>query len=69
MRLRLRAPPGAFVRMRFLDSLHAALVNAWTSCGAHGEEVVGRGAGNWSFGAVGTATLSGLYPQIGRDWR
>ena len=60
MRLRLRAPPGAFVRMRFMDSLHAALVNAWTSCGAHGEEVVGRGAGNWSFGAVGTATSRGF---------
>ena len=60
MRVRLTAPRGHFVRVRLLDSLHAALVNAWTSCGAHGEEVVGRGAGNWSFGAVGTATSRGF---------
>lgn len=60
MRVRLRAPRGQSVRVRLLDSLHAALVNAWTSCGARGEEVVGRGAGNWSFGAVGTATSRGF---------
>ena len=60
MRVRLTAPRGHFVIVRLLDSLHAALVNAWTSCGAHGEEVVGRGAGNWSFGAVGTATSRGF---------
>ena len=60
MRVRLTAPCGHFVRVRLLDSLHAALVNAWTSCGAHGEEVVGRGAGNWSFGPVGTATSRGF---------
>ena len=60
MRVRLTAPRGQFVRVRLLDSLHAALVNAWTSCGAHGEEVAGRGAGNWSFGAVGTATSRGF---------
>ena len=60
MRLRLRAPRGERVRVRFLDSVHAALVNGWTSCGARGEEVVGRSAGNWSFGAVGTATSRGF---------
>lgn len=60
MRVRLTAPRGQFVKVRFLDSLHAALVNAWTSCGAHGGEVVGRGAGNWSFGPVGTATSRGF---------
>ena len=60
MRVRLTAPRGQFVRVRFLDSVHAALVNAWTSCGALGEEVVGRGAGNWSFGPVGTATSRGF---------
>ena len=60
MRIRLRAPRGGFVMVRFLDSVHAALVNAWTSCGAHGGEVVGPGAGTWSFGAVGTATSRGF---------
>ena len=60
MRVRLTAPRGQFVRVRFLDSLHAALVNAWTSCGAHGGDVVGRDAGNWSFGPVGTATSRGF---------
>ena len=40
--------------------MHAALVNGWTSCGARGEEVVGHGAGNWSYGAVGTATSRGF---------
>ena len=58
--MRLTAPRGQSVRLRFLDSLHAALVNAWTSCGAHGGEVVGPGAGNWSFGAVGSATSRGF---------
>ena len=60
MRVRLTAPRGQFVRVHLLDSLHAALVNAWTSSGAHGGEVVGHGAGNWSFGAVGTATSRGF---------
>lgn len=48
------------MKVRFLDSLHGALVNAWTACGARGADVVGRDAGNWSFGAVGTATSKGL---------
>lgn len=60
MRVRFSAPRGAYVRVRFLDSLHAALVNAWTACGMPGEAVVGREAGNWSFGAVGTATPHGF---------
>ena len=60
MRVRLRAPRGEQIRVRFLDSVHAALVNGWTSCGARGEDVVGHGAGNWSFGAVGTATSRGF---------
>ena len=60
MRVRLRAPRGEVARLRFLDSVHGALVNAWTSCGAQGADVLGHGAGNWSFGAVGTATPSGL---------
>ena len=51
MRIRLTAPPGGRARVRFLDSMHGALVNAWTSCGASGTDVVGRDAGNWSFGA------------------
>jgi len=41
-----------------MDSIHGALVNGWTSCGADGVDVVGRAAGNWSFGAIGTATSS-----------
>lgn len=60
MRVRFSAPRGERVRFRFLDSLHGALVNAWTACGAPGEVVVGREAGNWSFGAVGTATPRGF---------
>lgn len=60
MRIRLSAPRGEYVRVRFLDSLHGALVNAWTACGARGTDVVGRDAGNWSFGAVGTATAKGF---------
>ena len=60
MRVRLSAPRGERARLRFLDSLHGALVNAWTTCGAPGEDVVGRAAGNWSFGAVGTATPRGF---------
>ena len=60
MRVRFSAPRGERARFRFLDSLHGALVNAWTTCGAPGEAVVGREAGNWSFGAVGTATPRGF---------
>ena len=60
MRIRWKAPRGSSARMRYLDTLHGALVNAWTSCGARGADVVGRDAGNWSFGAVGTATPKGF---------
>lgn len=60
MRVRFSAPRGERVRLGFLDSLHGALVNAWTTCGASGEDVVGHAAGNWSFGAVGTATPKGF---------
>lgn len=59
-RIRLTAPRGLYARLRYLDSLHGALVNAWTACGASGTDVVGHDAGNWSFGAVGTATAKGL---------
>ncbi len=60
MRIKLLAPRGDRARFRFLDSLHGALVNAWTTCGALGEAIVGREAGNWSFGGVGTATSRGF---------
>ena len=60
MRIRLTAPRGASIRLRYLDSLHAALVNGWTACGASAAAVLGRVAGNWSFGAVGAATASGF---------
>ena len=60
MRVRLTAPRGKRERFHYLDSLHGALVNAWTTCGARGPDVVGRAAGNWSFGAVGTATPRGF---------
>ena len=60
MRVRFSAPRGAYARVRFLDSLHGALVNAWTTCGASGVTVVGREASNWSFGAVGAATSRGF---------
>lgn len=48
------------MRVRYLDSIHGALVNAWSACGAPGTDVVGRDAGNWSFGAIGSATASGF---------
>ena len=60
MRVRLRAPRGESARVGFLDSVHGALVNAWTSCGVHGADVLGHGAGTWSFGAVGTGTSGGF---------
>ena len=60
MRVRLTAPRGERARFHYLDSLHGALVNAWTTCGARGPDVAGRDAGNWSFGAVGTATPRGF---------
>ena len=60
MRVRLTAPLGESVKLRFLDTMHAALVNAWTTCGVHGTDVVGRDAANWSFGAVGKATPNGF---------
>lgn len=61
MRIRFTAPRGASVRLRYLDSLHAALINGWTAGGARAAEVVGHTAGNWSFGAVGTATAAGFF--------
>ena len=60
MRVRFLAPRGEYARVHFLDSLHGALVNAWTACGASGTTVVGREASNWSFGAVGAATSQGF---------
>ena len=35
-------------------------MNGWTACGTTGTRVVGRSAGNWSFGAIGTATATGF---------
>lgn len=60
MRIRLSAPRAVYARVRYLDSLHGALVNAWTACGARATDVIGRSAGNWSFGTVGSATASGF---------
>ena len=60
MRLRLRAPRGQWAPVGFLDSVHGALVNSWKTAGARGDDVVGPGAGNWSFGAVGRRTPAGL---------
>ena len=60
LRIRLTAPRGMYTRVRFMDSVHGALVNAWTTCGARGTDVVGRDADNWSFGAIGTATATGF---------
>ena len=60
MRIRLTAPWGHRVRFRYLDSLHGALINAWTACGVPGKDVVGYDAKNWSFGAVGIATSRGF---------
>ena len=49
------------MRVRFLDSVHSALVNAWTTSGAQGADIVGCSARNWSFGAVGRATPRGVF--------
>ena len=56
MRVRFTAPRGTPLQVRYLDSLHAALVAAWTAAGVPSAAIVGREAGNWSFGAVGRAT-------------
>ena len=55
MRVRFTAPRGAPLQVRYLDSLHAALVNAWTAASVPSAAIVGREASNWSFGAVGRA--------------
>ncbi len=60
MRFRLTAPRGESARIRYLDSLHAALINAWTASGAQPEQLLGGRAGNWSFGAVGASKSSGF---------
>lgn len=60
MRIRFSAPRGELASFHFLDSLHAALVNGWTACGAKGSHIVGPNAANWSFGAVGTARPKGF---------
>ena len=60
MRIRFTAPRGKRARFRYTDSLHAALVNAWTACGARGRDVIGVDSGTWSFGAVGRATARGF---------
>lgn len=60
MRIRFSAPRGECARFRYLDSLHAALVNGWTTCGAKHAQVVGPDAANWSFGAVGAASPNGF---------
>lgn len=60
MRIRFSAPKGEYARFHFLDSLHGALVNGLTTCGAKGAQVVGPDAANWSFGAIGTATPNGF---------
>ena len=39
MRVRFVAPRGSSVRVCYLDSLHAALVNAWTAGGVQGAAV------------------------------
>ena len=54
------APRGSFLRVHYLDSVHAALINAWTGEGAPSAAVLGRNAGNWSFGAVGRTSPNGF---------
>ena len=60
MRVNFSAPEGTFATFRFLDSLHGALINAWTTAGVPNHSVIGWSSENWSFGAVGKATRNGF---------
>lgn len=60
MRVIFSAPEGTFATFRFLDSLHGALINAWTVAGVPNHSVIGWSSKNWSFGAVGKATDKGF---------
>ena len=52
-RIRLTAPRETSVQIRYLDSVHAAIVNAWCAAGAHSQDVIGPAAQPWSFGSSG----------------
>lgn len=52
-RLRLSLPRGQSAVYRNLDTLHDALVNAWTDAGAEPRSVVGCEALPWHFAALG----------------
>lgn len=60
MRIRFIAPPTETARLQYLDTLHAAIVNAWSLCGIDSQVTVGRNAANWSFGAVGSLSNNGF---------
>ena len=61
MRIRLTAPHGTVSQFRYLDSLHAAIINAWHTSGVQVEDVVGQKAGLWSFGAIGSISINGSF--------
>ncbi|MCF8142440.1 MAG: CRISPR-associated protein Cas6 [Deltaproteobacteria bacterium] len=52
-RVRITLPKRKSVDYRNIDTLHDALVNAWTAGGAPAEAVVGPNAGMWHFAALG----------------
>lgn len=60
MRVIFSAPSGTRTTFRFLDSLHGAIINAWTEADIPADSVVGWNSENWSFGAVGNATSKGF---------
>ena len=60
MRVIFSAPEGAYGSFRFLDSLHGAIINAWTTTGISPDSVIGHNSKNWSFGAVGKTTSKGF---------
>lgn len=60
MRVNFSAPEDTSATFRFLDSLHGAIINAWTIAGISADSVIGYNSENWSFGAVGKATPKGF---------
>jgi len=52
-RIRITLPKRSGVDYNNLDMLHDALVNAWTTCGAVANDVIGPDAKIWHFAALG----------------
>ncbi len=53
-RVRVQLPLKLSLQYRYLDILHDALINAWTTAGAPVDWVMGRYARAWTFAPLGT---------------